>query len=72
MKAYILIMVSMIIFSCSRSTGSGNIIYDHAAITQLSNKSVLKEQKLHKKAVLRKREELALYENKSPGKKPKH
>ncbi len=72
MKAYIFILSSFMIISCSsRHAGTSHIIYDHATITQLTNKNDLKEQKLYVKAVKRKREELAVYENHSTLKKSK-
>jgi hypothetical protein len=71
MKSYILILSSIIIISCSRPAGTGNVIYDNATITQFSNKSDLKEQKSHNKAAQRKRQELAAYETHSGSKKTK-
>jgi hypothetical protein len=71
MKTYLLLSSIILVSACSRNTGTSHIIYDKATITQLSGKSVLKEQKSHQKAVLRKRNALAVYENKSLGKKSK-
>jgi hypothetical protein len=72
MKAYFIILSSIFIISCSKQVGGSHIIYDKATISQLSDKNSLKEQKSHEKAVKRKREELAVYENHAPTvKKPK-
>jgi hypothetical protein len=71
MKTYFLILSSLLIISCSRSAGTGNIIYDQATIVKLSDKNVLKEQKLYGEAVRRKKVELAAYETNSPSRKPK-